>query len=253
MESNAAVSSGRGGNGLRFHSERPSDVHRPSLTHRYRHYTIALYRRLRELSPELRIERGASVLDYGSAEEPYRHFFPDDIQYLGADLPGNDSAAVEISQDGTLPLEQDMFEAVLSTQVLEHVGDPALYLAECFRVLKPGGRMMLSTHGMFVYHPDPDDYWRWTTAGLTAAIREAGFQVTRLEGVLGLLPMAIQFAQDAIYWRLPPALRPLLALFMQSAIAFTDGFYGDESKRLNASVFVVIAEKPVHVTAATST
>ena len=54
------------------------------------------------------------------------------------------------------------FDAVLSTQVLEHVADPGALPAERFRVLRPGGRLLLSTHGIFVYHPDPDDYWRWT-------------------------------------------------------------------------------------------
>jgi SAM-dependent methyltransferase len=230
---------------LRFNDQRPADVHRPSWGHRYRHYTVALHDRLQELSAALGVQSGSTILDYGSAEEPYRHFFPEDIEYLGADLPGNPRAALEIARDGTLPVADGRFDAVLSTQVLEHVRDPALYLSECHRVLRPGGRLMASTHGMFVYHPDPDDYWRWTSAGLQAAIRDAGFTVERFEGVLGLLPTAIQLAQDSIYWRLPPPLRPLLAGVMQSVIAFTDGFYGEESKRLNASVFVLVAEKPM--------
>ena len=229
---------------LRFNAARPTDIHRPSLTHRYRHYTKALAKSLERISPDLGVSRGAAVLDYGSADEPYRHLFPEDIEYLGADLPGNSAAAIEINQDGSLPVVGESFDAVISTQVLEHVADPERYLSECFRVLKPGGRLLVSTHGMFVYHPDPEDYWRWTAAGLQAAIRQAGFRIRRLEGVVGLLPMAIQLAQDALYWKLPLRLRPVLAVVMQSAIAFTDRRYGDDSRRMNASVFIVIAEKP---------
>jgi hypothetical protein len=33
-------------------------------------------------------------------------------------------------------------------------------------VTAPGGRVLASTHGVQVYHPAPDDLWRWTHAGL---------------------------------------------------------------------------------------
>ena len=68
--------------------------------------------------------------------------------------------------------------------------------------------------------------------------------IRRLEGVLGLLPMAVQLAQDAVYWKLPRRLRPLLAGLMQTVIGFVDRRYTESSKRLNASVFVLVAQKP---------
>ena len=37
---------------------------------------------------------------------------------------------------------------------------------ELRRVVAPGGRVLASTHGVQVYHPSPQDYWRWTHAGL---------------------------------------------------------------------------------------
>lgn len=227
-----------------FNEERPSDIHQPSRTHRYGYYIRALTTQLEIVSKDLAVQPGGAVLDYGCADLPYRRFFPDDVNYVGTDLPGNPAASVQLNQDGTVPVEDGVFDVVLSTQVLEHVADPALYLSECFRALRRGGRMMLSTHGMFVYHPDPEDYWRWTAAGLKATIRDAGFEIKRLEGVVGLLPMALQLAQDAVYWKLPARLRPMLAVVMQTLIALTDRLHGDGSRRMNASVYVVIAEKP---------
>jgi SAM-dependent methyltransferase len=44
-----------------------------------------------------------------------------------------------------LPFRSDTFDLVMSHAVIEHVADAARYLRECGRVLKPGGRMYLST------------------------------------------------------------------------------------------------------------
>lgn len=228
-----------------FVQDRPADIHapRPAPWHRYGYHIRTLTRRIWALTRELRIGSGDRLLDYGCADVPYRHFLPD-VDYVPADLPGNPNAALVLNADGTVPAETGSFDAVLSTQVLEHVEDPALYLSECFRALRPGGRMLLTTHGTFVYHPDPDDYWRWTCAGLQKAVRDAGFEVVRFEGVIGLLPTGLQLAQDAIYWQLPRPLRPLLATFMQALIALTDRLHSPGSRSYNSQVFAVVAEKP---------
>jgi SAM-dependent methyltransferase len=65
-----------------------------------------------------------------------------------------------------LPVADGSFELVLCTQVLEHCDDPAQAVRELRRVTAPGGRVLASTHGVQVYHPSPQDLWRWTHAGL---------------------------------------------------------------------------------------
>lgn len=228
----------------RFDAGRPSDVHHATHAHRYREHIRRLRPFLAGLARDLNVGDAARVLDYGAAESPYRDFFPATAEYVAADLPGNTRANLSLRPDGSVPVDDGSFDAVLSTQVLEHVADPALYLSEAFRVLRPGGRLMLSTHGTFIYHPDPEDYWRWTGAGLQRAATDAGFRIVRFEGMIGLLPTGLQLVQDAIYWHLPRLLRVPFAWLMQGLIALGDHLHGDESRRYNAQVYGVVAEKP---------
>jgi SAM-dependent methyltransferase len=192
---------------------------------------------------ELRLHPGARVLDYGCADMPYRGLLGG-AEIVGADLEGNPDASLTLRADGTVPAEDDSFDVVLSTQVLEHASYPGVYLSECVRLLRPGGRLLLTTHGIMVYHPDPVDYWRWTCEGLQRVIEQAGLQVVRFEGVMGLAATGLQLLQDSLYYRLPRPLAKLLALCMQGAIALADRLEPRESRKLNALVFAVVAEKP---------
>lgn len=227
----------------RFHAARPDDLRVAPRWHRLAYIVNELPRVLERLSRELGVQETGRVLDYGCAEAPYRRFFPDTVEYLAADLPGNPHADVTIAPDGTLPIGSGGVDAVLSTQVLEHVADPAAYLDECARVLRPGGRLLLSTHGFMVYHPDPVDYWRWTCAGLRRAVEQAGLGVVRFEGVMGPGASGLQLVHDAVYFRLPRPLQPVWAFVLQSLIALADRLEPRASKDMNALVFALIAEK----------
>src|SRR5262249_47545966 len=86
-----------------------------------------------------------------------------------------------IHPDGRVEHESNAFDCVLSTQVLEHVSEPETYLSEAFRLLKPGGRLLLSTHGSWEDHGCPYDFRRWTADGLEYDLRKAGFDIESME------------------------------------------------------------------------
>lgn len=228
----------------RFLAERPDDLREARPWHRYAHHIRVLPARLEALATELNLGAGGRILDFGCAEMPYRRFFSADARYVPADLPGNPHAEAIIAADGSLPCADGEFDALLSTQVLEHAADPRVYLAEAFRVLRPGGRMLLSTHGTFAYHPDPVDLWRWTCEGLRVEVERAGFEVVRFEGIIGPVATGLQLVQDATYHRLPRVLRPLWALVIQSLAALSDRLERQWMKDMNGSVFALVAERP---------
>ncbi|MDQ6835581.1 MAG: class I SAM-dependent methyltransferase [Actinomycetota bacterium] len=228
----------------KFHRISRTANRRAHARHPYAHHIRRLPVALRSLVPRLELAAGSRVLDYGCAERPYRDFFGPTVEYVGADLEGNPDADLILRADGSVPAPEQSFDAVISTQVLEHVQDPALYLAECFRLLRPGGRLLLSTHGVFPYHPDPVDLWRWTCAGLRLAVQDAGLQVVEFEGLIGMAASGLQLVQDAVSYRIRPRWVPWLALMMQPLVAFADRFETPETLGYNAQVFALVAQRP---------
>ena len=53
--------------------------------------------------------------------------------------------------------------------------DPAAFLAEAFRCLTPGGRMVLTVPFAARWHFIPYDYWRFTPSSLNRLLTGAGF------------------------------------------------------------------------------
>lgn len=234
------------GAGPAFLRDRRGDVHHERLWSPFRY----VGRRLRKATQDMVVQAALSpndvVVDYGCADAPYRDLFAG-VTYTPADLPGNPEAEVELRPDGSVPLPDGCCRMVLSTQVLEHVPDPAAYLAESARLLAPGGCLALTTHGIMYLHRDPTDYWRWTCDGLTRVITDAGYEVVELRGVLGLVPAALQLLQDGMGAKVPRRLRkPYVAVF-QALISLTDRRTSDAARNDNALVFAVLARKPVEV------
>ena len=117
-----------------------------------------------------------SILDYGCGGSPYRSLFPNS-EYFRADFTPCEGLDFLLPADSSVPASDNSFDMVLSTQVLEHVPEPANYVAECFRLLKRGGILLLTTHGLFEDHGCPYDFQRWTADGLRLLLERAGFQI----------------------------------------------------------------------------
>jgi SAM-dependent methyltransferase len=138
------------------------------------------------------------VLDYGCGGSPYRSLFSCRT-YHRADLAGVEDIDFEYGADSSLPSELADYDCVLSSQVLEHVLSPSSYLAECYRVLKPGGSLVLSTHGLFPDHAYPNDYWRWTVFGLQRLVEGIGFKVRRMVKLTTGPRAAVCLAERELY------------------------------------------------------
>ena len=185
-----------------------------------------------------------TLADYGCGNKPYEPLFTPFVeQYIGLDLAYNTKADVVVDPAGIIDMPEESVGFVLSTQVLEHVEDPKAYLKEAHRILEKEGKLILSTHGYWMFHPDPTDFWRWTSTGLQKIVREAGFEVVYFEGILGRSAMGLQLFQDGLLFKLPKPLRFLLSLVLQPLIIFFDKIITAKSRNEDACTFVLVAKK----------
>ncbi len=81
-----------------------------------------------------------------------------------------------------LPFADDSIDGVISQAVLEHVPDPAVHVAEMFRVLRPGGRVLCFVPFMQPFHASPHDYTRFTVPGLRHLFEKFTVEATRVAG-----------------------------------------------------------------------
>jgi SAM-dependent methyltransferase len=142
---------------------------------------------------------GAGVLDAGAGQAPYRELFAH-TRYVTCDWehsphPGGRRADVVAPLD-ELPLDSGSFDAVLNTQVLEHVDDPSAALAELARVLVTGGRLWLTVPFVGELHEEPFDFYRYTSYGLSRLLGEAGFEEIVVEPVGGYFSTLAQLSRN---------------------------------------------------------
>ena len=185
------------------------------------------------------------LLDFGCGDMPYKEIVEPIVgKYVGADLSLNPSADVHFDFDSKTTLPSEYADLILSSQVLEHVDEVELYLQECHRLIKKDGHVILSTHGYWVYHPTPGDYWRWTSKGLRRTIEKAGFEIVEFKGVMSVSASGLQLFQDGIISSFKNKyIIGGLAFIFQSLILFFDKISSSEKRDIDASLYVVVARR----------
>jgi cyclopropane fatty-acyl-phospholipid synthase-like methyltransferase len=143
------------------------------------------------------VQPGETVLDLGCGDG----WMTAELAALGARPTGVEiaRAAVERAQrrhpqltfalaavDGPLPMQDNAFDVVWSSEVIEHVADTARWLSEARRVLRPKGRLLLTTPnhsrlrllvaGIEPYsEPLGDHLHLYSARSLRGVLREFGF------------------------------------------------------------------------------
>ncbi len=122
------------------------------------------------------------LLDAGAGKLSYRHLvLPFCEEYKSMDVFNTHPELDYQSDIQDMPIADESFDTVLSAEVLEHVPDPEKALREIYRVLKPGGKLVISIPHLMYLHNEPNDFYRYTKYGLRTLLERVGFTVEHLE------------------------------------------------------------------------
>jgi SAM-dependent methyltransferase len=192
----------------------------------------------------------STAIDFGCGEKPYESLFASrGVTYRGADFDGTRDHVIQ--PDGVVIAPSKSADLVVSFQVLEHVRDIDTYFSEARRLLRADGRLLLSTHGTWLYHPHPEDHRRWTREGLANEISSRGFEVLEFHPVVGPLAWTtmVRLTCACYVLRKVPLLgRPLaaaLAIAMNTRAWLEDRITPAAITRENACVYITLSRPKV--------
>jgi SAM-dependent methyltransferase len=157
----------------------------------------------------LRRHARGSLLDLGCGKAPlYGVYAPLVTEITCVDWPGSahGDSYVDHFLDLNEPLDLpgEAFDTILLSSVLEHIREPDRLWREMARVLRPGGKVLLSTPFIYPIHEAPHDYYRHTSHRLELDARRAGLQVIELVSSGGLpeslLALAAKACAGSAFW-----------------------------------------------------
>ena len=160
--------------------------------------------------------RDLDVLDVGGRLQPYRQLLEGRIRrYIAIDLVLTPLVSM-IASAGQIPLVGEQFDVVICTQMLEYAPEPRAVIGEIYRVLKPGGVLLLSVPAVGIRDAD-EDSWRFLPGALRLLVSPFSQSEIAAEGgsVLGFfrtinicLNVFVRFAvlRTLFQWTLCPLL-----------------------------------------------
>jgi SAM-dependent methyltransferase len=190
------------------------------------------------------------LLDVGAgSHDRYSRYFSA-TEYIRMNLePGPSTDLVGQVED--IPAPDASFTGIVCTQVLGDVFALPKAFSEFYRVLKPGGRLLITEAFFAASHDEPHDYWRFTEHSLRRLCEEAGFRILVIEQ-LGRY-WSVREQMRARYWihkfNLYHSRWHRLYSFMLKLLgqrALNRDHYDAISAELGfANDIIVIAEKPI--------
>jgi SAM-dependent methyltransferase len=183
---------------------------------RHRVWGFNIYNRAEWVAEQARLlPPGSRVLDVGAGRGQYRSLFAH-CTYLTQDF-GREPATVgeytnlDYESDIlSIPVESESFDAILCTEVLEHVPEPIPAIAEMARILRKGGRLFLSAPlGSFLHQVPYHYYGGYTPYWFEKFLPQAGLRVDTLTPNQGFFSLFGQETQRYAELLGGPAVRRL--------------------------------------------
>ncbi len=163
-----------------------------------------LHESLTLLAPMLK----GNVLDFGCGAKPYKALFTNADSYTGLDIEvsghSHKNEEIDVYYDGkTIPFNDNHFDHVFATEVFEHVFNIDEILPEIYRVVKPGGYLLITCPFVWPEHEKPYDFARYTSFGIQQVLQKNGFEVAQFIKAGNFIETHAQLSMFLLYCYLP--------------------------------------------------
>ena len=126
------------------------------------------------------------VLDIGGRDRGRFKKPKDKVEkWIFADINAIHNPDIIIDVSDMQEIESSSIDVINAIELFEHVKKIDEGLGECYRVLKPGGILIISTPFLFPIHADPFDYQRWTNHKWRMELERIGFKIDNIH-IMGL-------------------------------------------------------------------
>lgn len=194
------------------------------------------------------------LYDLGAGEAPYKDFFLRYAQrYVAVDWAiscHNTNVDIDADLNKILPIDSAVADTVVSISVMEHLCEPQVMLGEAFRILKPGGNIVVQVPWQWWIHEAPYDFFRYSPYGLKYLFEKAGFTAINIEAQAGFFTtvalklnyFSMRFVRGPLFfrWMLKAILLPFWYL-SQKVAPVLDTL--DKNWALETSGYFVTAKK----------
>lgn len=165
------------------------------------------------------------MLDFGCGRKPYKDLFKVK-EYVGLDIEesGHDhtNSEIDVFYDGkTIPFPDNYFDAVFSSESLEHIFNLDEILGEIHRVMKPSASLLITLPFVWDEHEMPYDFARYTSFGIRNILERNGFSIIKIEKTTNYVETVFQMWNAYISQHLFPSnryMRLLLTLLFVAPI-----------------------------------
>ncbi|MBN1493702.1 MAG: methyltransferase domain-containing protein [Candidatus Omnitrophica bacterium] len=152
---------------------------RDDLNYSLRRYFVDSF--YKNIVPSLKPK--SAILDLGGKKMSKRGRFNMEnyqqcVEYVNLDKQTDPDYCTDVT---SVPLESDVYDAVICAETLEHVYDANKVIREAFRLLKKGGLFLATVPFNVPLHPDPKDYARYTDSFLLETLQNSGFSNIKIE------------------------------------------------------------------------
>ncbi len=137
------------------------------------------------------------VLDIGGKKIKSRGDFSPPVEKVDSWQYLNIDASTEpdyLCPADNIPVENNYFDTILMTEVLEHLKNTESVLKELYRVLKNGGSLIASIPFLSAIHMHTNDFQRWTGRKIQMEFEKAGFHVEKIESMGGIFAVVTDMA-----------------------------------------------------------